>query len=143
MDPEPPITDGTLPGEPAPALVETAEDRHRREMEVSFERLEETVEHGFVRVVKMAVPALIGLILAAVGVYVLGASLRDRAERRRLARQMKIVSAERVVRAERILGRRAGFRARHRAPALIDGPLSVDEAGKIISGVLAELDTPA
>jgi hypothetical protein len=141
MESEVPPTDALLPGEPAPAPIPSEHDQHLREMEQSFEVLEKTVAHRLVRLVKIAVPAFIGVILAAVGSYLLGGYLRDRAERKRIARQMKIVRAERIVRAGRILGRRTGFRARRRAnPALVESPLSVSEAGEIITGVLAELD---
>jgi len=133
MDETPPMTDGTLPGDPGTVAVETAHDRHLREMEASFETLEQTVAQRVTRVVKIAVPVFIGLILAAVGSYLLGGYLRDRAEAKRIAKQMKIV------RAERILGRRR----RRRAPALVEGPLTANEAGEIITGVLAELAPPA
>jgi hypothetical protein len=110
-------------------------------MEASFEALEQNVEHGLVRMLKIAVPLLAAVILAAVGSYLLGSYFKDRAERKRVARQMKVVRAERIVRAERLLGRRPRFRARrHRTPPLVEGPLSPSEAGEIISGVLAEVD---
>jgi hypothetical protein len=47
------------------------------------------------------------VILAAVGTYVLGGYLRDRAERKRVARAMLIVEAERI-------RRRRGRRSRRR-----------------------------
>ena len=110
--------EATTPGAPP---VESLHDRHLHEMESSFEALEQNVEHGLVRMLKIAVPAVGAVILAAVGSYMLGAFFKDRAER--------------------ILGRRAGRRARRqRSPALVDGPLSPSEAGEIISGVLAEVE---
>ena len=73
-------------------------------MEQSFEALEGTVEHWLVRTLKIALPALAGLLVAVVGVYTLGGFLRDRAERKRVARAMLIVEAERI---RRRRGRRA------------------------------------
>jgi hypothetical protein len=71
---------------PAP---ETAHERHTRELEHSLEVLEDTVEHGFVRALKLAVPIFIGVVLAAVGAYVLGNRLRDRAEARQIERAVR------------------------------------------------------
>jgi hypothetical protein len=139
MESEEPLTDALLAGDRPPVPAVSDLDRHRREMEQSFERLETTAGHGLARLLKLAVLAFVGLILAAIGSYVLGSYLRDRSDRRRVARQMKVVRTERVVRAEHIIGRRAGLRARRRA-ALVEHPLSADEAGEIITGVLAEVD---
>ena len=87
MDPgAPPPTDSKVPPEPAPPASESAQDRHRREMEASFEALEVTVEHGFVRVLKIAVLVVVGVMFAGVGTYVLGGYLRDRGEQQRIAR---------------------------------------------------------
>jgi hypothetical protein len=83
MAPDTPSSDDTAP---AP---ETAHERHTRELEHSLEVLEDTVEHGFVRVLKLAVPIFIGVVLAAVGAFVLGNRLRDRAEARDIERAMR------------------------------------------------------
>jgi hypothetical protein len=106
MESEVPPTDAEVPAAAAPAPPESAHDRHLREMESSFEALEDTVEHGLVRVVKIAVPAVVGLLVAVVGVYTLGGYLRDRAERKRVARAMLIVEAERIRRRRRRRSRR-------------------------------------
>jgi len=83
MAPDTPSSDDIAP---AP---ETAHERHTRELEHSLEVLEDTVEHGFVRVLKLAVPIFIGVVLAAVGAFVLGNRLRDRAEARDIERAMR------------------------------------------------------
>ena len=57
--------------------------------EHSLEVLEDTVEHGVVRTIKLAVPIFIGVVLAAVGAFVLGNRLRDRAEARDIERAMR------------------------------------------------------
>jgi hypothetical protein len=69
-----------------PDAAESAHDRHARELEHSVEVLEDTVEHWLVRALKIAVPLVLGVFLAAVGSYILGNRMRDRAERRRIAR---------------------------------------------------------
>lgn len=98
--PEPP-TEAPLPEspvdamttEPVPAPVrESAHDRHTREFEHSLEVLEDTVEHGLGRVLKVAIPALVAFVLAAVGLYILGGKTRDRSEARRVARAMRRAS---------------------------------------------------
>jgi hypothetical protein len=79
--------------EPVPAPVrETAHDRHTREFEQSLEVLEETVEHGLVKVLKIAVPLTVAFVLTAVGLYILGGKMRDRSEARRVARAMRRAS---------------------------------------------------
>lgn len=88
----------TPPAPPAPP-VESAHDRHTREFEQSVDRLEHTVEHWFVRVLKFAIPAVVGLTLAALASYRLGDYLRDRSEQK---------SVDRAIRRERSKrGRRA------------------------------------
>ena len=99
MEPEVPPVDPTAPLAPepvapapvaaAPPVPETAEARHTRELEQSFERLEHTVESRLVRALKVAIPVLVGVVVAAVAVYKLGNVLRDRAERRRVARAIR------------------------------------------------------
>lgn len=89
MDTEIPPGDSSAPIEPTPPPPESAHDRHTREFEHSVEVLEDTVEHAVVRALKLAVPMVIGVFLAAVGMYVLGGRLRDRAERKRVARAMR------------------------------------------------------
>ena len=92
MAPDLPSSDATPPPH------ETAHERHTRELEHSLEVLEETVEHGFVRVLKLAVPIFIGVVLAAVGTYVLGNRLRDRAEARHIERELRRARASRRAR---------------------------------------------
>jgi hypothetical protein len=92
MTTDPPSTDDS------PPAPESAHDRHTRELEHSLEVLEETVEHGFVRTLKLAVPIFVGVVLAAVGTYVLGNYLRDRAEARRVERAMRRLHAARRAR---------------------------------------------
>jgi hypothetical protein len=60
-----------------------------REFNQSVDTLEGTVEHWLVRMVKIAVPLVIGVFVAAIGMYILGNRLRDRAERRRVARAIR------------------------------------------------------
>ena len=89
--PESPIDAMTTDPVPAP-VRESAHDRHTREFEHSLEVLEDTVEHGLGRVLKIAVPALVAFVLAAVGLYILGGKTRDRSEARRVARAMRRAS---------------------------------------------------
>lgn len=89
--PESPIDAMTTDPVPAP-VRESAHDRHTREFEHSLEVLEDTVEHGLGRVLKIAVPALVAFVLAAVGLYILGGKTRDRSEARRVARTMRRAS---------------------------------------------------
>lgn len=89
--PESPIDAMTTDPVPAP-VRESAHDRHTREFEHSLEVLEDTVEHGLGRVLKVAVPALVAFVLAAVGLYILGGKTRDRSEARRVARAMRRAS---------------------------------------------------
>lgn len=102
MESEVPPTDSTAPVAPAPApsASESTEDRHTREFNQSLGTLEDTVEHWLVRVVKIAVPMVIGVFVAAVGMYILGNRLRDRAERRRVARAIRRARAPRGRRAD-------------------------------------------
>jgi hypothetical protein len=88
MESEVPSTQPTAPVA-APSAPESAHDRHTREFEQSVGRLEGTVEHWLVRVLKIAIPVILGVFLAAVGTYVLGNRMRDRAERRRVARAIR------------------------------------------------------
>ena len=103
MEPEVPPTESTestesiAPVTPAPPTPpESVEERHTREFTHSVEALEDTVEHGLVRVLKLAVPALLAVIAAAVGSYLLGQYLRDRSERRRVARAIRRARTERT-----------------------------------------------
>jgi hypothetical protein len=79
---------------PSPTAVETAHERHTREFTHSVEVLEDSVEHGLVRMLKLAVPAVLALIVAAVGSYLLGQHLRDRSEQRRVDRAIRKARAE-------------------------------------------------
>lgn len=89
--PESPVE--ALRAEPAPEPVrESAHDRHTREFEHSLEVLEDTVEHGVGRILKVAIPAVVLFVLAAVGLYILGGKTRDRSEARRVARAMRRAS---------------------------------------------------
>jgi len=94
----PPVTEAApvaaAPPAPAPesAHRETAHERHTRELEQSLEVLEDTVEHGLVRVAKVAVPLLLAFVASAVGLYILGGKMRDRSEARRVARAMRRAS---------------------------------------------------
>lgn len=89
--PESPIE--AMRQEPVPEPVrESAHDRHTREFEHSLEALEETVEHGLGRILRVAIPAAVAFVLAAVGLYVLGGKTRDRSEARRVARAMRRAS---------------------------------------------------
>ena len=107
MDSDVPSIDASAAGGPAsPTPPESAHDRHLREMEESFEALEGTVEHWLVRVLKIAVPVFGAVLLAVVGAYTLGGFLRDRAERKRVARAMLIVEADRIRRRRRREARR-------------------------------------
>ena len=90
MAPDLPTVDGAPPQHP-----ETAHERHTRELEHSIEVLEDTVEHGVVRALKLAVPIFMAVVLAAVGAYVLGGYLRDRAEARHVERAMRRARASR------------------------------------------------
>ena len=92
MAPDDPSSNGT------PPAPESAHDRHTRELEHSLEVLENTVEHGFVRTLKLAVPIFMALVLAAVGAYVLGNRLRDRAEARHIERATRRARAHRRTR---------------------------------------------
>jgi len=65
---------------------ETAEERHLRQLEHSVGELGDTVEHWLVRFLRIAVPIVLAVLAAMIGVYVLGNRMRDRAERRRIAR---------------------------------------------------------
>jgi hypothetical protein len=67
-------------------VPESAEARHTRELERSVGELGDTVEHAIVRMLKIAVPIVLGVFAAMIGAYVLGNRLRDRAEARRIAR---------------------------------------------------------
>ena len=87
--PESPVAAPTA--DPAP-VHESAHDRHTREFEHSLEVLEETVEHGLVRVLKIAIPLVIAFVLSAIGLYILGGKMRDRSEARRVARAMRRAS---------------------------------------------------
>lgn len=79
--------------EPVPEPIrESAHDRHTREFEHSLETLEGTVEHGIGRILKVAIPAVVAFVLAAVGLYILGGKTRDRSEARRVARAMRRAS---------------------------------------------------
>jgi hypothetical protein len=89
MDSDIPPTRTTVPTEPAPPTPESAEDRHMREFNQSLGTLEDTVEHWLVRVLKIAIPLLVGVAAAAVGMYALGQFLRDRAEQKRVARAIR------------------------------------------------------
>jgi hypothetical protein len=80
---------------PAP---ETAHERHTRELEHSLEALEDTVEHSVVRTLKLAVPIFIAVVLAAVGAFVLGNRMRDRAEARRVERALRHARSSRRAR---------------------------------------------
>jgi hypothetical protein len=84
MESEPPF-----PGTVAPPPTETALERHTRELESSVDALEGTIQRAVIRAIKIAIPLAIGVFLAAVGSYVLGGYMRDRAERRDIARAMR------------------------------------------------------
>ena len=89
MESETPPTDPREPVAPAPSAPESAHERHTREFTHSVGALEDTVEHGLVRTLKLAVPVLLGIIAAAIGSYLLGQYLRDRSEQRRVAREIQ------------------------------------------------------
>lgn len=89
MESDVPPTDSNAPVEPAPVTHASAQDRHTREFNQSLDKLEDTVEHGAVRLLKIAIPMMIGLIIAVVAVYKLGGHLRDRAEQKRIARAIR------------------------------------------------------
>jgi hypothetical protein len=84
-----PASVGSPPVDPA---HESAHDRHTRELEQSLEVLEDTVEHGLLRALKVVVPLVVAFLLTAIGLYVLGGKLRDRSEARRVARAMRRAS---------------------------------------------------
>lgn len=99
--PEEPTAEAPLPEsavdamttDPVPAPVrESAHDRHTREFEHSLEVLEDTVDHGVGRILKVAIPAFVAFVLAGVGLYILGGKSRDRSEARRVARAMRRAS---------------------------------------------------
>jgi hypothetical protein len=99
MESDVPPTEPVTPIAPTPPVPESAHDRHMRELEQSVDKLEVTVEHWFVRVLKIAIPAVVGLTLAALASYRLGDYLRDRSEQK---------SVDRAIRRERSKrGRRA------------------------------------
>jgi hypothetical protein len=89
MESDVPPTEPHAPVDPVPAAPESAHERHTREFNQSVGTLEDTVEHGLVRMLKLAIPILMGVVLAAIGMYILGNRLRDRAERRRVARAVR------------------------------------------------------
>jgi hypothetical protein len=89
--PAPAVTPAADPA-PEPVHRETAHERHTREFEQSLEVLEDSVEHGLVRVAKVAVPLLVAFVASAVGLYILGGKMRDRSEARRVARAMRRAS---------------------------------------------------
>ena len=81
-----PPSDENLPVEPEPPADESAQARHARELNQSVDALEDTIEKGVARGLGQAIPVVLGVFVACVGLYVVGRRLRHRAQARRAAR---------------------------------------------------------